>query len=51
MVLYTVPQTYIEDMTVVTEIDGADGVVKVKAKLNAAVTGQGVRATQGRRQP
>ena len=41
VVLYTVPQTYIEDITVATEIAGADGVVKVKAKLNAAVAGLG----------
>lgn len=41
VVLYSVPQTYIEDVTVVTEIDGVDGVVKAKVKLNDAVTGQG----------
>ena len=27
MVLYSVPQTHIEDITVVTELDGADGIV------------------------
>jgi beta-glucuronidase len=41
VVLYTVPQTYIEDVTVVTGINGADGTVKVTAKLNAAATAQG----------
>jgi len=41
VVLYSVPQTYIEDVTVVTEIAGADGLVKVTVQLNAAVSGQG----------
>jgi beta-glucuronidase len=41
VVLYSVPQTYIEDVTVVTEINDADGTVKVTAKLNAAVAAQG----------
>lgn len=41
VVLYSVPQTYIEDVTVVTGIQGADGLVKVTVKLNAAVSGQG----------
>jgi beta-glucuronidase len=41
VVLYTVPQTYIEDITVVTGITrssgGTDGVVKIAARLNAPV--------------
>jgi beta-glucuronidase len=41
VVLYSVPQTSIEDVTVVTEIDGADGIVKVTARLNAAISAQG----------
>jgi beta-glucuronidase len=41
VVLYSVPQTYIEDVTVVTGINGADGTVKVTVKLNAAMAGQG----------
>ncbi len=41
VVLYTVPETYIEDVTVVTGINGADGTVKVTAKLNAAVAAKG----------
>ncbi len=42
VVLYSVPQTYIEDVTVVTEIaDASSGVVKVQAKLDAAVSGSG----------
>lgn len=39
VVLYTVPKTYIQNITVVTEIDGADGVVKVKVELNTEVDG------------
>ena len=38
--LYTVPQTYIEDVTVVTTIE-PQAQVKVKVKLNAAVDGKG----------
>ncbi len=42
VLLYSVPQTYIEDVTVVTEIaDASSGVVKVQAKLDAAVSGSG----------
>ncbi len=41
VVLYSVPQTHIEDVTVVTTIDGSIGVVQVKVKLNAAAGGQG----------
>lgn len=47
VVLYTVPQTYIEDITVVTEIAGADGAAKVKVKLNGAVSGSGTVKLQG----
>src|SRR5689334_3728863 len=38
VVLYTVPQTYIEDITVVTDINGTDGTVKVTARLNEPAT-------------
>ena len=41
VVLYTVPQTYIEDVTVVTEHRRRGRLVKVTVKLNAAVAGQG----------
>ncbi len=41
VVLYSVPQKYIEDVTVATEIHGADGVVKVTVKMDAAVSGPG----------
>jgi beta-glucuronidase len=48
VVLYTVPQTSIEDITVVTGITGADGTVAVTARLNAPVTARGqVRLTGG----
>ncbi len=40
VVLYTVPETYIEDITVVTGIDGTTGTVKVTARLNEPVTTQ-----------
>ena len=41
VVLYSVPQAYIEDVTVVTGIDGADGTLKVTVRLDAAVPAQG----------
>lgn len=34
VILYTVPQDYIEDITVVTEIQGVDGIVQVQSKIN-----------------
>ncbi len=37
VVLYSVPQTHIEDITVVTGIDGTTGTVKVTAQLNEAI--------------
>jgi beta-glucuronidase len=40
VVLYTVPQTYIEDITVVTTVE-PEAVVKVTVKLNVAVSGKG----------
>ena len=41
VVLYTVPQTHIDDIIVVTGIDGAAGTVQVTARLSAAATAQG----------
>lgn len=41
VVLYSVPQTHIDDLTIVTGIDGTDGTVKVTARLNEAVSVQG----------
>jgi beta-glucuronidase len=41
VVLYSVPQTYIEDVTVVTEIDGVNGILKVIVRLDSAVSAQG----------
>jgi beta-glucuronidase len=48
VVLYTVPQTYIADITVVTRLAGADGTVAVTARLNAPEAARGqVRLTGG----
>lgn len=48
VVIYAVPNTYIEDITVMTEISGADGIVKVKVKLNTPAAGPGsVQLTGG----
>jgi beta-glucuronidase len=41
VVLYTVPQTYIEDATVVTQIDGMTGHVAITVRLNEAVDAEG----------
>ncbi len=38
VVLYSVPQTHIADVTVVTEIDGQNGVVKVAVKVSGQAT-------------
>lgn len=46
VVLYSVPQNYIEDVTVVTTLE-PKAEVKVTVKLNAAVTGQGSVQLQG----
>jgi beta-glucuronidase len=47
VVLYTVPQTYIEDITVVTGIDRTDGTLKVTVRLNTSVSAQGFLELQG----
>ncbi len=51
VVLYTVPQTHIEDVTVVTTIDGKDGKVNVTVKLNDSSTGQGTVTLHGGDKP
>ena len=47
VVLYTVPQSYIEDVTVVTGIDGTDGTVQVRATVNGAAETGHVTLTDG----
>lgn len=47
VVLYSVPHTYIEDVTVVTGINGTDGSAQVIVKLNEPVTGHGSVTLQG----
>ncbi|MCU0484890.1 MAG: hypothetical protein MUC85_02145 [Anaerolineales bacterium] len=47
VVLYSVPQTFIEDVTAVTGINGADGSIQVTVKLSEPVTGQGALELQG----
>ncbi len=47
VVLYSVPQTYIDDVTVVTEIDGVDGILKVVVRLNSSVSAQGKLQLKG----
>jgi beta-glucuronidase len=51
VVLYTVPQTYVEDITVVTEISGTEGIVKVSARLNEPVTAQATISLSGGKNP
>lgn len=48
VVLYSLPQVYIEDVTVVTDIKGMDGVVQVKVKLSEAVASEGWVELTGR---
>jgi beta-glucuronidase len=41
VVLYSVPQTYIEDIVVVTDINESDGTLKTTIRLNAEIETQG----------
>ncbi len=47
VVLFSVPPTHIEDVTVVTGISGADGMVKVTARLNQALAASGSAVLTG----
>ncbi len=47
VVLYSVPQTFIEDITVVTGIDGNDGTLRLTVRLNAPVTADGLAQVKG----
>jgi beta-glucuronidase len=49
VVLYSVPQTHIDDITVATERNGTDGIVRVRATINADQdTGRVILAGDGR---
>jgi beta-glucuronidase len=41
VVLYSVPSTFIDDVNVVTDIEGTDGVVRVHVETNNAYNGRG----------
>ncbi|MCB0167186.1 MAG: beta-glucuronidase [Anaerolineae bacterium] len=47
VVLYSLPQTYIDDITVVTDINGSNGQVKVTVQLNSPVADQGQAVLTG----
>jgi len=47
VILYTVPQTHIEDIHVTTDIKGAEGVVNVTVRLNEPLNGKGQVVLQG----
>jgi beta-glucuronidase len=47
VILYSVPQTYIEDVTVVTGVDGENGTITVTVHLNAAISAQGFLQLMG----
>lgn len=51
VVLYTVPQTHIEDVSVVTNIDGVNSTVNVSVRLNEAVTAEGTITLNGGEDP
>ncbi len=51
VVLYSLPQTYIDDITVVTEIDGADGIVRVTTRLSEPLAAQGIVTLTGGGEP
>jgi beta-glucuronidase len=48
VVLYSVPQTHIDDITVVTGIEGATGTVEVTVRLNGGTEGHGSVRLSGR---
>jgi beta-glucuronidase len=47
VVLYTTPANFIEDIAVVTDIDGNTGKVSVSVKLNAPLNGRGLLSLAG----
>ena len=47
VLLYSVPVTHIEDVTVLTTLDGADGLVTVKVVTDGAYSGRGRAALAG----
>jgi beta-glucuronidase len=51
VVLYSLPPTHIEDITVATDIDGADGRVNVTVRLNEPVSAQGSAVLAGGTEP
>jgi Beta-galactosidase/beta-glucuronidase len=51
VVLYTTPANYIEDITVVTDIEGDTGKVKVSVQLNEPFSGQGRLSLAGAEAP
>lgn len=51
IVLYTTPANYIEDITVVTDIEGDTGKVKVSVQLNEPFSGQGRLSLAGAEAP
>jgi beta-glucuronidase len=51
VVLYSLSQTHVEDVSVVTGIDGTSGRVQVTARLNEAVTAQGTVTLTGGAEP
>ena len=51
VVLYSVPQVYLEDITVVTDINGADGIVTVTARLNTMDSADGFLKLKGDNEP
>ena len=47
VVLYSVPQTYIDDVRIVTDINGRNGQVQVTVQLNEQIDGQGTAVLTG----
>jgi beta-glucuronidase len=47
VVLFSVAQTFIEDITVITEIEGANGILKVSIRLNDTVEAKGTIRVNG----
>ena len=51
VVLYSVPQTFIADVTVVTDVEGRDGIVRVRASASGGYSGRGTLRLSGSETP
>jgi len=51
VVLYSVPSTFIDDVTVITDIEGRDGLVRVRVEASGGYSGRGTLRLNGSETP